>query len=99
MKGQDACQGLRITDGVIRRARVRFSVDDITYEGFEGESMAAALLAAGHRTLRRGPVDGGPRGLFCAMGSCQECVVRVEGVAVEACRVAVCAGLRVQTGS
>ena len=26
-----------------------------------------------------------------------ECVVRVDGVAVEACRVAVCAGLKVQT--
>jgi D-hydroxyproline dehydrogenase subunit gamma len=95
--GRDARLGLRITDGVTRRARVQFTVDGIAYGGFEGESVAAALLAAGRRTLRHGPVDGGPRGLFCAMGSCQECVVRVDGMMVEACRVVVCAGLRVQT--
>ena len=97
MTRHSAIQGLRITHGITRRTQVQFMVDDTACEGFEGESVAAALLAAGRRTLRHGPVDGGPRGLFCAMGSCQECVVRVDGVAVEACRVAVCAGLKVQT--
>jgi predicted molibdopterin-dependent oxidoreductase YjgC len=95
--GRDTPKGLRITAGVTRGAHVQFLVDGIACEGFEGESVAAALMAAGRRTLRHGPVDGGPRGLFCAMGSCQECVVQADGVTVEACRLPVRAGLTVQT--
>ena len=44
-----------------------------------GESLAAALTAAGELVLRE--ARGGPRGLFCGMGVCQECVVEIGGVA------------------
>jgi D-hydroxyproline dehydrogenase subunit gamma len=79
-----------------RGARVRFRFDGQEIEAFAGESIAVALLARGIRTLRRAPVDGGPRGLFCAMGLCQECVVLVEGRRVEACREPVRDGLDVR---
>jgi predicted molibdopterin-dependent oxidoreductase YjgC len=95
--GPGATQGLRITAGITRGPQVKFTVDEVACTGYEGESLAAALLASRCRTLRHAPVDGGPRGLFCAMGSCQECVVRVDGVMVEACRLPVRAGLRVET--
>ncbi|WP_170134911.1 FAD-dependent oxidoreductase [Acuticoccus kandeliae] len=43
-----------------------------------GESIAAALTRAGERALRDGE-PGEPRGLFCGMGVCQECVVTLDG--------------------
>jgi predicted molibdopterin-dependent oxidoreductase YjgC len=90
--------GLRIGGDAIRGRRVRFRVDGVEIEAFAGESVAAALLAAGIRTVRRAPVDGGPRGAFCLMGLCQECVVVAEGRAVEACCLAVRDGLEILTG-
>lgn len=57
---------------------------EIHFEGtrvtaHEGESLGAALLAAGIRTLRISR-QGEPRGLYCAIGQCLECRVTVEGV-------------------
>jgi hypothetical protein len=84
-------QGLRLA-GTHGRS-VTFSFDDVPVMGFAGEMLAAALLGAGIRALGRNPVDGAPRGLFCAMGACQECVVLVDGTAVEACRTPVRDGM------
>ncbi len=55
----------------------------ITFEGAPvaarpGETIAAALTAAGIRDLRL-TRDGAPRGLFCGMGVCQECLVEIDG--------------------
>ncbi len=77
-------------------AVVRFTLDGVPMQGHAGESLGAALLAAGVRVLRHGPEDGGPRGLFCAMGSCQECRILVEGQVVEACRQPIAEGMRVE---
>src|SRR5580658_8544463 len=47
-----------------------------------GQSLAAALLSAGHRswrTSRRGPGPAGPRGVFCGIGVCFDCLVTVNG--------------------
>ncbi len=85
---------LRIA-GVLRGAPVRLRFDDIHVAAHDGETVATALHAAGIRTLRHAPGDDGPRGLFCAMGSCQECVVLIDGQRVEACRVPVRDGMAV----
>lgn len=79
-----------------RRPDVTFSFEGIAVQAPEGESLAAALLAAGISALRFGPGDGGVRGAFCFMGLCQECVVDVDGERVEACRTLVAKGLRVR---
>jgi len=60
-----------------------------------GESLAAALAAAGICILRHSPVASGPRGVFCLMGSCQECLVQVDGAAALACMEPVRAGMEV----
>jgi len=78
-----------------RGPRIRFRLDGQEMEGHEGESLAAALLAAGMRSLRR-DLSGAPRGAFCLMGVCQDCLVRVDGVPVEACRTALREGLDVE---
>lgn len=88
--------GLRIA-GIARGAAARLRFDAVEITAHEGEILASALLAAGIRTLRHAPGDGGPRGLFCAMGSCQECVVQIEGQRIEACRVLVRDGMEVRS--
>jgi predicted molibdopterin-dependent oxidoreductase YjgC len=82
--------GLRIGGAVGERVRFRFDGREV--EGLTGESLAAALIAAGIHRLGSGP-QGGSRSAFCMMGVCQECVVLVDGRRVEACRVAVREGL------
>jgi succinate dehydrogenase/fumarate reductase-like Fe-S protein len=75
-----------------RGATVRFTFDGQALEGHAGESLLAALMAAGIRRLGRG-LAGDPRGGFCAMGICQDCVVLVGGEPVEACRARLHEGL------
>jgi predicted molibdopterin-dependent oxidoreductase YjgC len=86
---------LRIDTGLARGPRIRFRFDGRELDGHAGESLAAALLAAGIRAIRSG-VAGDPRGAFCAMGICQDCLVRIEGVPVEACRTVLRDGLVVE---
>jgi succinate dehydrogenase/fumarate reductase-like Fe-S protein len=87
--------GLRIAGS--RDATVKFRYDDLELEAVMGETVAAALLAAGKRGFAVNPADGSPRGLFCASGLCQECAVVIEGRIREACRVRVSEGLRVRS--
>ena len=81
--------GLRIGGDDERGPRITIRFDGQPIPAHEGESLATALLAAGIR----------PRGLFCAMGVCQECVVLFKGRRVEACRVALRAGMEFQRAS
>ncbi|WP_107988130.1 (2Fe-2S)-binding protein [Breoghania corrubedonensis] len=85
--------------GVQRGGRVRFTFDGELVEAFCGESIAAAALASGIRILRSAPGSNDPRGTFCWMGSCQECVVVVDGVRRPACRTPVHEGLVVTSGT
>lgn len=62
----------------------------------EGDSVAAALLAAGERVTRLTPVGAAPRGPFCMMGACFDCLAEVDGVpGVQTCLVPARAGMRV----
>lgn len=84
---------LRIGGSAGRGERVRVRVDDRTFHAYAGESLSAALWAAGVRELSGGS-DGPPsRPLFCAMGVCQQCAVWIAGRRVEACRTQVYDGL------
>jgi predicted molibdopterin-dependent oxidoreductase YjgC len=88
------------TGHAVRRARaVCFTVDGRVIDGFEGESVAAALFAAGMRQLGRSPRDRAPRGLFCMMGSCQECLVWLGARKVCSCQIPVAASLEIETRS
>ena len=87
---------LRIGTGGDWKRKVGFSFDGETLSAFEGETLAAALYAQGRRTLRISRDDGGPRGAFCFMGVCQECVVLIDGRQTEACRTLIRDGLVVE---
>ena len=94
MTGDD----LRIRDGVARGPAIRFLFDGREIAGCEGESVAAALWAAGIRGWTSDRAEGPPaRTAFCAMGICKQCVLWVDGVRGEACCTPVRAGLDVRT--
>jgi predicted molibdopterin-dependent oxidoreductase YjgC len=80
-----------------RGARVTIRVDGRPIEAHEGEMVAAALMTVGIYRLRRSPNAGAPRGAFCLMGVCQECLVRIGGELRQSCMVSVAAGLEVAT--
>lgn len=57
---------------------VNFTFDGKTYEGFEGDTIASALLANGIRKLRVHEATGAPRAIYCNIGHCFECRVTVN---------------------
>ena len=59
---------------------VSFSVDGMAVTAGRGETLAAALLAAGVETFRESVVGGEPRAPYCLMGVCFDCLVTVDGV-------------------
>ncbi len=59
--------------------RVTLMVDGEPVEAIEGEPIATALLAAGRRAFRRTTQRSEPRGVFCALGRCTDCVMIVDG--------------------
>lgn len=73
--------------------RVRVTLDGQALDLPLGTNLAAALLGAGITTFRATPVSGVPRGPFCMMGACFDCLLEVEGVTRQACMMQVSAGL------
>jgi predicted molibdopterin-dependent oxidoreductase YjgC len=69
-----------ILDFTARGAKVSITVDGRRIEAYEGEPIAAALAAAGIRVFRRTRKHKAPRGLYCAIGRCTDCVMTVDGV-------------------
>jgi ferredoxin len=61
-----------------RAAEITFQFDGDEFTAFDGETISAALLRSGQKNIRSAPT-GAPRGMFCGMGVCQECVVEVDG--------------------
>jgi predicted molibdopterin-dependent oxidoreductase YjgC len=81
-----------------RGARCAVVVDGREVAAHEGESVAAVLIAAGHRAFRRTDRAGEARSYFCGMGVCHDCLVVVDGDPnVRACMTRVRAGMRVET--
>lgn len=55
----------------------RFRDQEIAAE--PGQSIGAALIAAGYRSWRTTRHGGAPRGVFCGIGVCFDCLVTVNG--------------------
>jgi predicted molibdopterin-dependent oxidoreductase YjgC len=74
---------------------VEISVNGAVVMANEGEPLAAALIASGQWVVRRAR-SGEPRGPFCLIGACQECVLSVDGQrTVRSCLTPVAADMRV----
>lgn len=60
--------------------KVKFVFEGGELEGHEGETIAAALLAAGVRVLSHSANLNRARGFFCAIGNCSSCLMVVDGL-------------------
>ena len=61
-----------------RRVSIEFSGRRLT--AFDGEPIAAALMAAGVKVFRKTSRRGEPRQIFCGIGRCTDCVMIVDGL-------------------
>ena len=59
--------------------KVTIDFEGTAVPAFAGEPVAAALFAAGVRTLGRSTKYHRPRGLFCLDGHCASCTMRIDG--------------------
>ncbi|NJF24107.1 FAD-dependent oxidoreductase [Thermococcus sp. Bubb.Bath] len=81
-----------------RGRKVTIYFDGKPIEAYEGETIAMALHAAGIRVLSYSGEKHRPRGLFCAIGKCSSCLVKVNGIPnVRSCITLVEDGMRVET--
>lgn len=71
-------QDLRISS-VQRGIKIRLLVNGRKVLAYKGESVHAALIATGIRNFRLSKT-GEPRGIFCGMGICYECLVTINDI-------------------
>ncbi|HJL56008.1 MAG: (2Fe-2S)-binding protein [Arenicellales bacterium] len=83
-----------------RATPVTIIVNGQEIQAHAGESIAAALLAAGQRQISQNNKSSAARGYFCGMGMCFECVATVDGIPnVRTCITEVAPGCIVDTSS
>ncbi len=76
---------------------------EISFDGsplavLPGQTIAAALIASGRTAWRTTRGEGRPRGLFCGIGACFDCLVTVNGTrSLRACLVPAAPGDVVRT--
>ena len=58
--------------------RVDIYINGEAYSAYEGDTVLAALVASGHKSLRHSRKTGEPRGPLCGMGVCYECLVTIN---------------------
>jgi sarcosine oxidase subunit alpha len=80
-----------------RTSSIKIEFDGTVIEALEGEMVASALMAAGIINFRDAPVSITPRGPYCMMGVCFECLVEIDGVGhQQACLVPVRGGMSIK---
>ncbi len=93
----------RITKNVERETKLELTVNGKPVCAYAGESLATVLLAEGI-TIFNLTHSGKPRGLYCNMGTCFECQVKVHYLGStqarwrRACMQTVQAGMQITTG-
>ena len=80
------------------RQPLSVQVDGEPVAAFAGETVATVLLALGQQTFRHTEKHHAPRGLYCGMGVCFECLVTIDGIEnVRACMTPVAEGMVIET--
>jgi predicted molibdopterin-dependent oxidoreductase YjgC len=81
-----------------RGKKIKFTFNRQEIEGYEGETIAAALHAAGVKVLGKSLFLHRPRGFYCAIGNCSSCLMVVDGVPnVKTCVTDLQEGMEVET--
>ena len=80
------------------RKEVTIEVDGKKIPAYEGEPIAAALMAQGIKVFRTTSKYNQPRGVFCAIGRCTDCMMTVNGLPnVRTCITLVKDGMKIVT--
>lgn len=80
------------------RKVVAFTYNGHRLEGYEGEPIATALKANGVMAHRYTAKTHEPRGVFCAIGRCTDCVMIVDDMPnVRTCITPLAEGMKVET--
>jgi hypothetical protein len=83
--------------GVERGAPFEFFFDGEPVRAYPGETVGAALTAAGIMAFRSTRQNARPRGIFCGIGICFDCLVVVDGRPnVRACVTLAAPGMQVR---
>ncbi len=76
---------------------VRFYFEGRKIVAQRGDSIAAALLAAGVTQFRQTVESSDERGPFCMIGNCFDCLLEIDGVPnLQACRHSVREGMQIR---
>lgn len=76
---------------------VRVTVNGAELQCRAGDSVAAALFAGGMQACRDTAVGEVPRGPYCMMGVCYDCLVTIDGQAnQQGCMTAVREGMKIE---
>ena len=87
---------LDLPPGLARGPRLTLTLDGNPVTAYDGETVATVLLAEG-RIAMRTTAGGEPRGVFCGMGVCFDCLVVVDGLPnTRACMTQVREGMDVR---
>jgi predicted molibdopterin-dependent oxidoreductase YjgC len=74
----EAREAERVGLGDVERGAVlEITVDGERIRAYDGETVAAALIASGRRVFRLSRGED-PRGFYCGMGVCFDCLVTVD---------------------
>ena len=98
-KKSDSKFNLRVAGNrVFRKGYATVNIDGCEIKAPVGEILAVTLFVNGKLTLKYSSRKKEPRGFFCLMGSCQECLVLVNDRIVLACQEIVEEGIIIKTG-
>jgi predicted molibdopterin-dependent oxidoreductase YjgC len=76
---------------------IDLTINGVAVQCREGDSVAAALIAAGFNECRDTAVKEVPRGPFCMMGVCYDCLVMIDGQPnQQACMTRVRSGMNIE---
>lgn len=79
-------------------ATLNLTIDGKPIRARIGDTVAAAMLAAGIDHCRTTPVGGAPRAPYCLMGVCFDCLVTIDGVGSrQGCLVPAREGMKIET--
>ena len=81
-----------------RELSLTIFIDGTATPARHGDTVAAAMLGSGYVACRTTAVSGAPRGPYCLMGVCFDCLVKIDGDANrQACMTTVQDGMRLET--
>lgn len=79
------------------REKVTIDFEGTMLDVWAGETVAAAIMAAGSDYTRTSAISGVHRAPYCQMGICFECLMEIDGIPnCQACMVQVKEGMKIR---